>query len=131
MSLPFSIEETKQMLCSPQGEGSYHTAGVSKGCFACGEEKSSIKGLCWKSSTNGKGIWFLSEKEKFIHRKKRRVTGKAVGKITPCFALAGGVRAIAKFPNINLAFSLKQQLHKPGNDFSFLKRFNASACNQE
>lgn len=115
MSLSFSVKETKQMLCFPQGEGSYHTAGVNKGCFACGEEKSSIKGLCWKSSINGKGIWFLSKKEKFIHLTKRRDTGKAVGKIRPCFALAGGVRATANFPNINLAFPLKQRLHKPGN----------------
>lgn len=114
MSLSFSIEETKQMLCSPRGEGSYHTAGVSKSCFACGEEKSSIKGPCWKSSTTGKNIWVLSKKE-FIHVKKRRGTGKAVGKVTPHFALAGGVRAAANFPNINLTFPLKRQLHKPGN----------------
>jgi len=123
MPLSFSIEETKQMLCSPQGEGSYDTAGVSKGCFACGEEKSSIKGPCWKSSTNGKRVWFLSKREKFIHLKKRRGMGKAVGKITPCFALAGGARATANFPNINLTFPLKQQLHKPGNGMKMATLF--------
>lgn len=103
------------MLCSPQGEGSCLTAGVSKGCFACGEEKSSMKGPCWKSSTDGKSIWVSSKKEKLIHLKKRKGMGKAVGKITPCFALAAGLRATANFPDINLVFPLKQQLHKPGN----------------
>lgn len=51
--------------------------------------------------------------------------GKAVGKITPCFALAGGTRASANFPSINLAFPLKQQLCKTGNgmkmSFEYIK----------
>lgn len=103
------------MLCSLQGEGSYPVPGVSKGWFACGEEKSSIKGPCWKSRTNGKNVWVLSKKGKFTHLKKRRGTWKIIGKVTPCFALAGGITTTANLPNSNRVFPLWQQLHKPGN----------------